>query len=334
MIRTTKAIVLKERPKGLPTRETFGIIEEPLSNLNKGECLIRSRYISVDPYMRNRMNPGASYIAPYELNQVITGDLLGEVIESKAPGYKPGDSVVGILGWREYNVSPAKQISRVDVDIIPESAYLSTLGLTGLTAYFGMLEIGQPKEHETVVISGAAGAVGSIAGQIAKIKGCRVIGIAGSEQKTQYLNDELGFDSAINYKNQGNLRKPLKKVCPDGIDCYFDNVGGEISDSVMYLLNNHSRIVLCGQIALYNLSRMDRGPRMGPQLLIHRTRMQGFNVYDYRSRFPKARAELSRWLCDGRLKGPVNIICGFENIPEAFLGLFRGDNIGKQLVKL
>ncbi len=334
MINTTKAIILRERPKGLPTSETFEIIKEPISPLRKGELLIRSRYISVDPYMRNRMNPGASYITPYELNQVITGDLLGEVIESKAQGYIPGDSVVGTLGWREYNISSPKQITRVDVDRIPESAYLSTLGLTGLTAYFGMLEIGQPKENEVVVISGAAGAVGSIAGQIARIKGCRVAGIAGSDQKTHYLKEELHFDEAINYKKQSNLRKPLKEACPNGIDIYFDNVGGEISDSVMYLLNDHSRVVLCGQIALYNLSRIDRGPRMGPQLLIHRTRVQGFNVYDYRSGFLKAMTEISGWLSNGQLKGPVNIICGFENIPDAFLGLFRGDNIGKQLVKL
>ncbi len=334
MINTTRAIILKNRPRGLPPPETFEIIEEPLSTPKRGEILIKSRYISVDPYMRSRMNPVASYVQPYELNQVVTGDLLGEVIESNSPGYHPGDSVVGILGWREYNIARANQIKRVDVDRIPESAYLSTLGLTGLTAYFGMLEIGQPKENEMVVVSGAAGAVGSIAGQIARMKGCRVVGITGSDQKTHYLKDELLFDEAINYRKYGNLRKPLKEACPEGIDIYFDNVGGEISDSVMYLLNDHSRIVLCGQIALYNLSRMDRGPRMGPQLLIHRTRMQGFNVYDFRSRFSKAMAELSTWLFDGQLKSPVNIITGFENIPEAFLGLFRGDNIGKQLVKL
>ncbi len=334
MINKTRAIILRKRPKGLPTSEIFKIITEPLPNLQKGELLIKSRYISVDPYMRNRMNPGASYIAPYVLNKVITGNLLGEVIESKAPGYNPGESVVGALGWREYNTAPAKQITRIDVDKIPESAYLSTLGLTGLTAYFGMLEIARPKASEVVVISGAAGAVGSIAGQIARIKGCRVVGITGSDQKVLCLKEELHFDEAINYKKQGNLRKPLKEACPEGIDIYFDNVGGEISDSVMCLLNNHSRIVLCGQIALYNLSRIDRGPRMGPQLLIHRTRMQGFNVYDYCSGFSKAKAEISGWLFDGQLKGPVNIICGFENIPEAFLGLFRGDNIGKQLVKL
>ncbi len=334
MINTTKAIILRERPKGLPTSETFEIINEPISNLKKGEIFIKSRYISVDPYMRNRMNPGASYITPYELNQVITGDLLGEVIESTDQGYIPGDSVVGTLGWREYNIASTKQLTKVDVDRIPESAYLSTLGLTGLTAYFGMLDIGQPKENEVVVISGAAGAVGSIAGQIARIKGCNVVGITGSDQKTQYLKEELYFDEAINYKKQSNLRKPLKEACPNGIDIYFDNVGGEISDSVMYLLNDHSRVVLCGQIALYNLSRIDRGPRMGPQLLIHRTRMQGFNVYDYRSGFSKARTVISGWLSNGQLKSPVNIICGFGNIPDAFLGLFRGDNIGKQLVKL
>ncbi len=334
MATTTRAIILRERPRGLPDTGTFEIIEEPLSALQKGEILIKSRYISVDPYMRSRMNAVASYIPPYELNQVITGDLLGEVIDSKVHGYHPGDSVVGTLGWREYNITTAKQITRVDVDRIPESAYLSTLGLTGLTAYFGMLEIGQPKENETVVISGAAGAVGSIAGQIAKMKGCRVVGIAGSDPKICYLKNELYFDEAVNYKNYSNLRKPLKDACPDGIDIYFDNVGGEISDSVMYLLNDHSRVVLCGQIALYNLSRIDRGPRMGPQLLIHRTRMQGFNVYDFRSRFSKAMAEISGWLFAGQLKGPVNIIHGFENIPDAFLGLFRGDNIGKQLVKL
>ena len=331
---TTRAIILRERPRGLPTTETFGIIEEPLSIPEQGEVLIRVRYISVDPYMRNRMNKGASYIAPFELNQVVSGDLLGEIIESKAEGFKQGDYVVGMLEWKEYITISPEHLTKVDIDHIPESAYLSTLGMTGLTAYFGMLDIGKPRKNEVVVISGAAGAVGSVAGQIAMMKGCKVIGITGSDDKVQFLKKELNFDEAINYKNYGNLRKPLKEVCPNGVDVYFDNVGGEISDSLMYMLNDFSRIVLCGQISMYNLNRMDRGPRMGPQLLIRRTLLQGFNVYDYHARYLKAKAEITRWLIDGSLKSPVNIIHGFENIPTAFLGLFSGDNIGKQLVKL
>lgn len=331
---TSKAIIFKERPRGLPGIETFQIIERPVVPPGKGEVLIKARYVSVDPYMRNRMNKVDSYIAPYELDQVITGDILGEVIESNAKGLNRGDFVVGILEWREYITTTPENLTKLDDDRVPESAYLSTLGLTGLTAYFGMLEIGKPKQNEVVVISGAAGAVGCIAGQIARMNGSRVIGITGSDTKVQFLKEELHFDEAINYKHYSNLRKPLKEICPEGIDVYFDNVGGEISDSVMYLLNDFSRIVLCGQISLYNLSRIDRGPRMGPQLLIHRSLLQGFNVYDYQSRYAKAKAKIASWLIDGSLKSPVNIKHGFENIPAAFLGLFQGENIGKQLVKI
>ena len=334
MITSCKAIILRERPKGIPSTDTFRIVEVPVSVPQEGELLIKSRYISVDPYMRNRMNNVASYIAPYELDQIITGDLLGEVIESKTNGFKKGDYVTGILEWKEYNTVTPTDLTKVDVDRVPESAYLSTLGLTGLTAYFGLLDIGKPKTGETIVISGAAGAVGSIAGQIAKMNGCRVIGITGSDYKVQFLKEELEFDEVINYKEYSNLRKPVRKVCPDGVDIYFDNVGGEISDSIIQLLNDFSRVVLCGQISLYNLSRMDRGPRIGPQLLIHRTLMQGFNVFDYKNKYEKAKAEIANWLISGALQSPVNIIHGFENIPDAFLGLFRGDNIGKQLVKL
>jgi NADPH-dependent curcumin reductase CurA len=306
-----------------------------LPDLKSGQLLIKTHYLSVDPYMRNRMNNVESYVAPFELESAITGDGIGEVIEANSAEFKAGDLVVGILPWQEFALIDDNKVEMIpfDEDISP-TAYLSVLGLTGLTAYFGILDIGEPKRGETVVISAAAGAVGSIAGQIAKIKGCKTIGIAGGEEKCNYLIKNLQYDEAIDYKSTPNIRKPLRKLCPERVDVYFDNVGGDVSDAVFYMLNNNARIVLCGQIALYNLNRLSMGPRMYPQFLIRRVKMQGFIVYDYIDQFSEARNQLKKWVSDKKIKYDENILEGFEKLPEAFLGLFKGENIGKQLVKV
>ena len=330
-----RKIILTSRPSGELKPEQFAIHEEAVPICKEGEVLLRTTLVSVDPYMRNRMNNVESYVPPYEIGLPLEGDMIAEVVESKSDHLKTGDLVSSHLPWQEYNSVPPDKITPIDmIDGISESAYLGVLGLTGLTAYFGLLDIGEPKTGETVVISAAAGAVGSIAGQIAKIKGCQVAGICGSEEKATYLTEELTFDQAIDYKTAPTIRKLLRKACPQKVDIYFDNVGGDISDAVHYWLNDYARIVLCGQIALYNLKRLSLGPRLYPQFIIHRVKMQGFIVYDYGNEFENARQSMRTWMKEGKLKIRENIIEGFENIPAALMGLFSGDNIGKQLVRI
>jgi NADPH-dependent curcumin reductase CurA len=328
-------IILKSRPSGKLTSDIFEIIQEEIPTIGESEVLLKTKYLSVDPYMRNRMNAVKSYIEPYELNAPLSGDAIAEVIESNSDNLKIGDLVTAELPWQEFVAIKPDKLRLISTDKeIPVTAYLGALGLTGLTAYFGILDIGKPKQGETVVVSGAAGAVGSIAGQIAKLKGCQVIGIAGKEEKVNYLKNELHFDNAINYKGSKNIRKELKKSCPEGVDIYFDNVGGEISDTVMYLLNEYSRIIMCGQISLYNQNRISMGPRLNAQLIIKRAKMQGFILYDYADQFEEAQQELTMWINEGKLIYHENIVKGFENSVDALLGLFRGDNIGKQIVKI
>ncbi|SFJ09579.1 NADP-dependent oxidoreductase [Thermoflavimicrobium dichotomicum] len=334
MLENNQEIRLISRPKGMPREEDFQFVEVPIPEPREGEVLVRTLYLSVDPYMRGRMTERKSYIAPYRLNEVITGGIVGEVVRSKAEGIAKGDVVLGELGWRKYNVAKAKHLTKVSPHLAPASLALGVLGMPGLTAYFGLLDIGQPKAGETVVVSGAAGAVGMVAGQIAKIKGCRVVGIAGSDQKVQYLTQELGFDAAINYKTTKDIRADLKEACPNGVDIYFDNVGGEISDAVLTLINQGARIPICGQIALYNLEKPDLGPRIQTQLLINRALMKGFIVSDYKPRFKEGLTQLAEWVRTGKIKYTENIIEGFENTPKAFIGLFKGENVGKQLVKV
>jgi len=335
MAQKMKAVLLVKRPRGLPAADHFEFVEKDIPQPRKGEVLVRLRYFSVDPYMRNRMNDVKSYIEPYALGQPLTGDAIGEVLSSGTDRFKAGDMVAGIFPWQEYAAMPPTGLRKIEPeDKIPLTANLGVLGLTGLTAYFGMLDIGQPKPGETVVVSGAAGAVGQVAGQIAGMKGCRVVGIAGSERKTAFLQNELGFDAAINYKEHRNIRRPLRSACPEGVDVYFDNVGGEISDNVIYMLNDYARIVLCGQIAQYNSSRIETGPRLIAQFIIHRVRMQGFIVYDYASRYGEASRRLKQWIKEDRLKYSEHIVKGFDNMIEAFLGLFSGENLGKQLVEV
>ena len=326
-------IHLVSRPTGLPTPDNFEIVDAARPQIEDGEVLVRALYLSVDPYMRGRMSDRASYVPPFKLNETIGGAGVGEVVESKFEGLQRGDIVMGHLKWQRFAVLSGKELLKVDAERAPISTALGILGMTGLTAYFGLLEICQPKDGETVVVSGAAGAVGSVVGQIAKIKGCRVVGIAGSDEKTAYLRDELGFDATINYQSE-DVGQALDKVCAEGVDVYFDNVGGEISDAVMARINHGARISICGQIALYNLEKPDLGPRVQSQLLVNSARMQGFIVSDFAERFAAGREQLAQWLEAGQLKYAEDIAAGFENTVPAFLGLFKGENLGKQLVKI
>jgi len=329
-----RKILFAKRPQGMPDESHFKMMEEEIPEINEGEVLIRSLYLSVDPYMRGRMSDAKSYAEPYEVGKPFIGGIVGKVTKSKNPRFQEGQFVEGRLEWAEYNVSDGSDIRKVNPEWGPITTALHVLGMPGLTAYFGLMLIGQPKEGETVVVSGASGAVGTIVGQIAKIKGCRVVGIAGADDKCRYLTEELGFDAAINYKSAENLRKAVKEACPAGVDVYFDNVGGKVSDAVMSRINFQSRTVICGQISQYNLEKPELGPRVAGQLLTTSSLMKGFIVSDYAEHNKEGLIQLSEWLKEGRIKYRENIVEGFENTVDAFLGLFRGDNIGKQLVKI
>ncbi|CAN7558498.1 NADP-dependent oxidoreductase [Rossellomorea sp. LjRoot5] len=334
MPETQKQIQLVSRPEGMPVKEDFLYKEIDVPTPSKGEVLVKTLYLSVDPYMRGRMSDAKSYVAPFQLNEALSGGAVGEIVESESDHFKKGDFVVGMLPWQEYSLANEKEVRSIDPDVAPISTHLSILGMTGLTAYFGLMDIGQPKEGETVVVSGAAGAVGSVVGQIAKIKGARVVGIAGSEEKVSYLTDTLGFDEGINYKTTDNIYKTLKEACPNGIDVYFENVGGEIGDAALSLLNKHARVPVCGAISSYNKTDRDLGPRVQTKLIKSSALMKGFVVNDYNDRFKEGATELGQWLSQGKLQYEETITEGLDNVTDAFLGLFQGKNIGKQLVKI
>ncbi len=329
-----RQILLVKRPIGIPDESCFKLVTSAMIQPMNGQVLLRTRFLSVDPYMRGRMNDRKSYVPAFQLNEVLNGGVVGEVIESKSNNFVKGDFVVGNLGWQDYSIAGEKEMRKINLEIAPVSTALGLLGMPGLTAYFGLLDIGKPKQDETVVVSGAAGAVGTIVGQIARIHGCRVVGIAGSDKKIRYLIDELGFDAAINYRTVPNLRKALKEACPYGVDIYFDNVGGDISDAVISLINNNARIPLCGQISLYNETKIPTGPRIQPQLLTHSALMKGFLVHNYSDRFEEGIRQLAGWMKEKKLKYVETIVEGLENAPKAFIGLFAGENLGKQIVKV
>jgi NADPH-dependent curcumin reductase CurA len=326
-------IVLASRPSGMPDKSHFRFEGTETKEPENGEVLLKTLYISVDPYMRGRMNDRKSYVPPFAIDEPLSGGVVGQVISSQSSELQEGDIVIGNLPWQRFTTAADVSLRKLNPEAAPITASLGILGMPGLTAYFGLLDIGNPQEGETVVVSGAAGAVGTAVGQIAKIKGARVVGIAGSDDKLAYLKDELGFDEVINYKTEDVLNS-LKKACPDGVDVYFDNVGGEISDAVLSLINHGARIPLCGQISLYNLEKQDTGPRIQGQLLINSALMKGFIVSDYASGFEQGANEMAKWLREGKLKYKENIVKGFENTVEPFIGLFKGENIGKQLVKV
>lgn len=329
----TQQIVLASRPSGLPTFDNFRFENFELPDLQNDEVLLEGLYYSVDPYMRGRMNDAKSYVPPFEVDQPISGTVIAKVVKSKSDDLNPGDIVSGSLPWRVQTVAPAKGLSKIEASVAPVINHLGVLGMTGLTAYFGLIEIGKPKAGETVVVSGAAGAVGMVVGQIAKIHGCRVVGIAGSDEKIKLLKDKYGFDDAINYKTVTGLKSAISKSCPKGVDIYFDNVGGEISDAVISNINFHARIPLCGQISLYNSAETPVGPRLQPMLLTRSVLMQGFIVGNFQSRFPEAISQLAKWLKEGKIKSEQTIVHGFDQLPTALLGLFKGTNIGKMVVE-
>jgi len=327
-----RQIVLAARPIGTPVASVFRQETVELPLLESGDVHVRGLYYSVDPYIRSRMNDTKSSATAFALNQPITGAVVAKVIDSRNGRFQPGDIVAGLLPWATEAVIPAKGLYKIDTSVAPPSYYLGILGMPGLTAYFGLMDIGKPKANETVVVSGAAGAIGIVVGQIAHLLGCRVVGIAGSDEKIALLTSEFGFDDGINYKSAPDLTRAVADACPDGVDIYFDNVGGDVSDAVIRNLNFHARIALCGQIALYNVKEVPVGPRLAGILLTRSVLQQGFVVSDYQERFPEGIAQLATWVRSGKLKYRETIHEGFDQLPKAFLGLFSGENIGKMIV--
>ncbi|GGL64112.1 NADP-dependent oxidoreductase [Halocalculus aciditolerans] len=323
-----------ERPEGEPDLDCFELRESEVPEPDPGDVLVRVRYLSVDPYMRGRMRDVESYAEPWDVGDTLEGGVVGEVVESESERYDEGDFVTGNGAWADYCVLDADDTAPVDPDVGGLPAYLGVLGMPGRTAYFGLLDVGEPKPGDTVVVSGAAGAVGSVVGQIASLNGCRVVGFAGSDEKTDWLTEDLGFDAAINYKDVDDYRAALDDAAPGGVDVYFDNVGGPITDAVFTELNVDARVAVCGQIAHYNDEGVPTGPRKLPQLIAPRAKVQGLLVGDYATRFGQASEQLGEWVATGELHHRESIVDGLENAPDAFLGLFAGDNIGKQVVKV
>jgi NADPH-dependent curcumin reductase CurA len=334
MSSVNRQFVLASRPTGIPEESNFKLIETPIPELKDGEFLARAMYLSVDPYMRGRISQAKSYAAGVEIGGVMVAGGVARVVQSKNPNFAAGDIVDPYMGWQEYVVSSGRGLRKLDPKVAPVSTALGVLGMTGMTAYFGLLDVCNPKPGETVVVSGAAGAVGSIVGQIAKIKGCRTVGIAGGDDKVDWILKDCGYDAAFNYKTTENYGAKLKELCPNGIDVYFDNVGGAITDAVLMQINTFARLSICGQISQYNNAKPEMGPRLLGMLIVARAKVQGFLVSDYMPRFGEGLTEMSTWLREGKLKHREDIIDGFENLPKAFIGLFHGENIGKRMVKV
>lgn len=334
-----RQILLRKRPQGLPKADDFELVETQVEQPGPGQLLARNLYLSLDPAIRGWMDPDETYLPPIPLNEPMWGTTIARVEQSNVDGYEAGDLVLGLNQWVDYQIFSVDQVSKLDnIADLPAYLFLSVLGATGLTAYFGLLDIGQPKPGETVLISGAAGAVGSIVGQIAKIKGCRVVGLAGSDEKCQWLLDDLGFDAVINYKTLNNdeatIAAAIKKACPDGVDVYFDNVGGKILDAVLLCVNQFARIAFCGAISSYNSVQEVPGPNNYWQVLVKSVRIEGFVVKSYVPRFGEGIAQLSQWYQQGLLQHKEHIVPGLELAPKAFLSLFDGSNNGKLIIKI
>jgi len=334
MTEENKQITLAARPVGVPKESDFRLVELPVPQPREGEFLVRTNYVSVDPYMRGMLARADSYAGSVAIGDVVPGGAVGTITASRHPEFSEGEVVQGAWGWQEWAVSDGKGVRRVDPSLAPVSTSLGILGMPGLTAYFGLLEVGRPKEGETVFVSAAAGAVGSVVGQIAKIKGCRVVGSAGSAEKVDWLLGELGFDAAFDYKQARSLRAAVRRACPDGVDVYFDNVGGPITDVVFRSLNTGARVVVCGQIDQYNNTEAAVGPRKLWHLIVKQARAEGFLVDQFTERHEEGRRRLAQWVRQGKLKYRETIVEGIANAPAAFIGLFTGDNIGKMLVRV
>ena len=332
-MKKNKQLLLKKRPVGLPTKETWALTEVNIPQPNDGEFLMKCEYISLDPAMRGWLNDVKSYIPPVQINEVMRAGGVGKIIASNHKYFKEGDYVYGQTGVQQYVVSDGKGYHKIDPSLAPLPMYTGTLGMTGMTAYFGILEVGELKEGDTVLVSGAAGAVGSVVGQIAKIKNCKVIGTAGGADKCKYLIDELGFDGAIDYKND-DIAVKLKEYFPKGIDVYFDNVGGEILDLALSRLALHARIVICGAISQYNNTSAVKGPSNYLSLLVNRASMKGMVVFDYAKDYEKASLQLGQWMMQGKLKSKEDIYEGIVNFHETFLKLFSGEKLGKLVLKV
>ena len=329
-----KVIILDKRPCGKPALSNFKITNEEIPAAKDGDLLLKTIYVSVDPYLRGRMNDVKSYAPPFELNKPIQSGIIAEVIESKQENFKKGDFVSGNLEWKEYQTSEGKGLHKVNQNEAKLSNYLGILGMTGLTAYLGLTEIGLPKKGETLVVSGACGAVGTVVGQIGKLLGCKVVGLTGSDEKVDLLTSKFNFDHAINYKTTPDLEEAVKSVCPKGVDIYFDNVGGEISDAVLANINKYARLPVCGAISLYNKTEVPIGPRLQPIILTKSATMRGFIIGDLAEKFPAATKQLTAWLKADKLTFSETIVEGFDNIPQAFIALFEGKNKGKMIVKI
>ncbi|MBI3650088.1 MAG: NADP-dependent oxidoreductase [Acidobacteria bacterium] len=332
---TNKQITLAARPTGLPKEADFQLVETPVPLPGDHEFMVRVIYLSVDPYMRGRMNDVKSYAEPVKLGEVMVGGAVGKVVQSNHADFKEGDIVEGPFGWQQYARSDGKGVRKIDPTLAPISTAVGVLGMPGLTAYFGLLDLCHPQPGETLVVSGAAGAVGSFVGQIGKLKGCRVVGIAGTDDKIDFLVNQLGFDAAFNYKTTDNYVAKLKELCPNGIDCYFDNVGGAITDAVFILMNQRARISICGQISQYNLETPAMGPRiLLSLLLVKQAKAEGFLVFQFADRYEEGLRQMAAWIHQGKLKYTETIEAGIENAPRAFISMLQGKNTGKQLVKI
>ena len=329
-----KIIILKSRPEGLPSLENFEIVEAKIPQPEEGEILLKSKYVSVDPYLRGRMRDEKSYIESFKLGEPLESGIIAEVVESKNKNFKKGDFVNGILQWKEYQTTPGNGLNIVDRKNAPLKAYLGILGLTGMTAYLGLTKIGKPVSGETLLVSGAAGAVGSVVGQIGKIMGCRVVGIAGGDEKTERIKEKFGFDEVIDYKHVDDMKQAIARACPSGVDIYFDNVGGETLDAALQNMNRFGRVVNCGAISLYNETKIPQGPRVESILIKNSLSMQGFIVSNFIKDFGPAQKQLAQWMEEDKLSYMETVMEGFENIPKAFIGLFTGKNKGKMIVNI
>ena len=329
-----RQIQLAARPVGMPKADDFALVEAPVPDPGPGQALVRVLYLSLDPYMRGRMSAAKSYAPPVRIGGVMTGGVVGEIVRSEADGLAAGDLVEGYLGWREFALCTPETVRVLPASPYPPSYALGILGMPGMTAYFGLLEVGRPRAGDTVVVSAASGAVGAVVGQIARLGGCRVVGTVGSAEKAAYVTGTLGFDAAIDYRASGDLGAALDDACPGGVDVYFDNVGGPVSDAVMARLAFKARVVICGAIHHYNLTEPYAGPSHLRSILINRARVEGFLVFDWQDRYPEAIARLTQWLDEGRLTYREHVIEGLENAPQALPMLFEGRNFGKLLVRV
>lgn len=328
----TRVITLARRPEGLPKQDDFQLSEEKIPTINTGELLLKSIYISVDPYLRGKMS--GTKMPRFELHEPLSSKIIAEVIESKNEKFSKGEYVSHYLDWKEYQVSDGTGLVKVDAAAASLTSYLSVLGIPGLSAYFALTGIGKPKPGETLVVSGAAGAVGSIVGQIGKIMGCKVVGIVGTEEKAELIRSAFGFDDAINYNHIPDIKSAIANACPNGVNIYFDNVGGVISDGVIANMSSYGRIAACGAISNYNDAEEQMSPALLPLVVYKFLTIQGFLIGDYVTRFPEGLAQLSSWLQEEKLTYAETIIDGFENLPKAFIGLFEGKNQGKMLVRV